>query len=538
MTTTSERNVIHSGECSPDIQWSTANTSEALPGVVTPLTWSYFGDPTERGMRLTFFDMGVLAAAETEPGATPETRLWAPFYGRAAGNVDSFCRIADRTPGTSGSAMAEQMFGSTQPFVVDRPTRRRYPVVAVKMPVAAARLSRTLQATAAEIRDWWQATVAAPPVGPEAAQAALRQSQRHFAEIMRPHTLAAMLCQGLYEQVRLLAERAGHPGLEMDLVTGYGDMAETEVVADLWSVSRDRLDLAEFVRRHGFHGPNEGELSSKSWRMSQAPLHRLVATYRSMPDERDPRRVEKDRGNRRREAEQQLLTDLPGWQKPLARLVLKLAARYIPLRGIGKAAFLRCSDIARLATREYGAWLAEVGLLPDADAAFFLTVEELLASVPRPDLAEVVAQRRAVQAEYRKLELPESWRGTPTPRVIAEAAPDASDSVTGLAVSTGVVEGVARVIHDPEGDDYLEPGEILVCRTTDPSWASTLMVASALVIDIGGAISHGAIVARELGIPCVIGTRTGTRVIRTGDKLRVDGGAGTVEILRSADRRD
>ena len=81
----------------------------------------------------------------------------------------------------------------------------------------------------------------------------------------------------------------------------------------------------------------------------------------------------------------------------------------------------------------------------------------------------------------------------------------------------------------------LEPGEILVCETTDPSWASLFLVASALVIDIGGALSHGAIVARELGVPCVINTRVGTRCLRTGDLLRVDGERGSVTVLAAAD---
>jgi pyruvate,orthophosphate dikinase len=82
--------------------------------------------------------------------------------------------------------------------------------------------------------------------------------------------------------------------------------------------------------------------------------------------------------------------------------------------------------------------------------------------------------------------------------------------------------------------DGIAPGEILVCRTTDPGWASVMMLASALVIDIGGPISHGAIVARELGIPCVIGTRDGTAQLRTGDRLRVDGARGEVTVLAPA----
>jgi pyruvate,water dikinase len=93
-----------------------------------------------------------------------------------------------------------------------------------------------------------------------------------------------------------------------------------------------------------------------------------------------------------------------------------------------------------------------------------------------------------------------------------------------------VVDGPARVVTDPALAD-MDPGDILVAHTTDPSWASLMFMARALVVDIGGQLSHAAVVARELGIPCVMNVRDGTRVVRDGDRLRVDGGAGTVEIL-------
>ncbi len=102
--------------------------------------------------------------------------------------------------------------------------------------------------------------------------------------------------------------------------------------------------------------------------------------------------------------------------------------------------------------------------------------------------------------------------------------------VTGLGVSPGIVEGLARIVHEP-GDSELEPGEILVCQTTDPSWSAYFLLAAGVVIDIGGSLSHGAIVARELGIPCVINTLDGTRRLRTGERIRVDGGTGRVERL-------
>jgi pyruvate,water dikinase len=97
-----------------------------------------------------------------------------------------------------------------------------------------------------------------------------------------------------------------------------------------------------------------------------------------------------------------------------------------------------------------------------------------------------------------------------------------------------VVTGRARVVHDSD-EEPLRPGEILVCETTNPCWVTLFLVADAMVIDIGGVISHGAIAARELGIPCVINTRDGTRVLHTGDLVRVDGGSGTVEVLERAE---
>jgi pyruvate,water dikinase len=89
-------------------------------------------------------------------------------------------------------------------------------------------------------------------------------------------------------------------------------------------------------------------------------------------------------------------------------------------------------------------------------------------------------------------------------------------------------------VLDPDFMD-VEPGEILIAPITDPSWCSIMFLSKALVVDLGGALSHAAIVARELGIPCVVNTQNGTTVLRTGDRVRVDGDKGTVELLASAE---
>ena len=102
--------------------------------------------------------------------------------------------------------------------------------------------------------------------------------------------------------------------------------------------------------------------------------------------------------------------------------------------------------------------------------------------------------------------------------------------VTGVAVGGGEITGRARVVLDPATAE-LSPGEILVCRSTDPGWVALFHLAGGVVVDTGGQMSHGAIVARELGLPCVTGTEDGTRRLRTGDLIRVDGAAGRVELV-------
>jgi pyruvate,water dikinase len=364
----------------------------------------------------------------------------------------------------------------------------------------------------------------------------LREAAQRFETVMRPHTLIAMLCQALYEQLRRAAVAAQAPGLELSLITGYGSMAETDVVSDLWDVSRERLSLDEFVLRHGYHGPDEGELSARVWRLRREPLLGLLTSYRAMDPERDPRLVERERSVERRRAEAELFGSLAVGRREAARVVARLAARFIPLRGTGKAAFLQCVDVARVAATVLGDTLADDRSLERPEDVFMLTVPELVAPAPPAGIGELAAARRAIHGEYRRLDIPDLFNGVPEPFAVRDGARDdrvepASTIVTGVPVSPGAAEGVARLVLDPLVDDPLEPGEILVCRTTDPSWASTMMLAAALVIDIGGPISHGAIVARELGIPCVIGTRDGTARIRTGDRLRVDGGRGEVQVL-------
>ena len=176
------------------------------------------------------------------------------------------------------------------------------------------------------------------------------------------------------------------------------------------------------------------------------------------------------------------------------------------------------------------------GALDERDDIFYLTSAEWTGGRLPADAKELVARRRERRAEYEQLRIESNWKGTPTAvrvQPVAAGADRELTAVNGLGVSAGVVEGIVRVVTDPAFAD-VEPGDVLVSSTTDPSWSSIMFISSALVVDIGGPLSHAAVVARELGVPCVVNTRDGTERLRTGDRVRVDGGTGTVEILQRA----
>jgi pyruvate,water dikinase len=292
------------------------------------------------------------------------------------------------------------------------------------------------------------------------------------------------------------------------------------------------MTIDQVVANHGFHGPREGDISATVWREDRSPLERVVADYAQQADDADPLARETETQRLRADMQRQVAAAFPRAQRPLVEAVLRLAAARIPMRGVAKRAFLQSLDVGRGAARRAGELLAADGTLADPEDVFYLVTDELTGALP-PGVNEVVAERRARRAEYEQLRIPSNWKGTPVPYDAEPAADRVRGPVTGLGVSAGVVEGTVRVVTDPAFAE-VEPGDILVSSTTDPSWSSIMFISSALVVDIGSALSHAAVVARELGVPCVVNTRDGSHTLRTGDRVRVDGSAGTVEILTPA----
>jgi pyruvate,water dikinase len=213
--------------------------------------------------------------------------------------------------------------------------------------------------------------------------------------------------------------------------------------------------------------------------------------------------------------------------------------------------------------REFGGLLAEHGFFPDTEDVFQLTHFELesaivdlmtswsTGSAPRgpQHWPQKVAERRAAIKQWAQAPTPPALG--PVPDIIDDpaivmlwgitresldawlAAEQGGDNaeIRGFAASSGVVEGPARVVRSVEEISRLRPGDILVCQVTNPTWAPIFQKIAAAVSDIGGSMSHAAIVAREYGLPAVVGTGSATTRIKDGQRIRVDGGRGVVTIL-------
>jgi pyruvate,water dikinase len=180
--------------------------------------------------------------------------------------------------------------------------------------------------------------------------------------------------------------------------------------------------------------------------------------------------------------------------------------------------------------RAVGRELAAVKLLDQADDVFFLDLGDARRGLAGEDLRTLVAERRkAYEQELKRRHIPRLLLSDGTePEALATQAAQADGALVGSPASTGKVMGRARVVLEPVGA-HLEPGEILVAPSTDPGWTPLFLTAGGLVMEMGGSGSHGAVVAREYGIPAVVGVPDATHKI--AGQLIIDGAAGLVSPL-------
>lgn len=295
-----------------------------------------------------------------------------------------------------------------------------------------------------------------------------------------------------------------------------------------------RAAFADFLERYGHRGVHESYVRSPRWREQPDYLLDQLPALAGVDAEAlaDRQRAAADAAWAR------LKAALPWAKRGWARQLLKAAREETADRELARSAMTAFSEVGRYRLLEVGRRMTADGLLEKPEDAFQLLPWEMTAalddSLSAAGFRNRVADREARFAHWERhpaADVIEEGSAPAAARTAAAPAEATGGGWRGVAVGTGLAEGIARLIDRPEDGLRLAPGEILVAPATDPAWTPLFLKAGGLVMETGGYLSHGAIVAREFGVPAVVNLPGIRQALRDGQRIRVDGRSGRVEVL-------
>jgi pyruvate,water dikinase len=297
--------------------------------------------------------------------------------------------------------------------------------------------------------------------------------------------------------------------------------------------------VENFMAQYGMRGVGEIDIGQPRWREEPTSIMQTLQSYLKISPDMAPNVLFERGAKAADEAIEKLASaahrQSGGWLKE--RIVRGTARRIRALMGVRESPkffLVRMLGIARKEILTSGEEFVDAGIIDEPKDLFFLHLSELqaLANHDLRDWKSLIAERHNIyERENRRRQIP---------RVLASdgrafyeglgSETDTGDVITGSPVSPGVAEGSVHIIFDPNGAQ-LVPGEILVCPGTDPAWTPLFMAAAGLITEVGGMMTHGSVVAREYGIPAVVGVHQATTRLKNGQRIRIDGTAGKIVIL-------
>jgi phosphohistidine swiveling domain-containing protein/predicted secreted protein len=520
--------------------WTSGNLGEAVPDVMTPCSWSL---------------IQIFMSEAMSPLYAPGFKVHHPIGnigGRFYMNMSLMVSMGAVVGARKTVAKAtEEVFGRI-PDDLDVPLlpMTRWQVLAVLLP-AAVRIKRRVNANKKKV----PAFVAAAPARCQELRAGIAATTT-AADLI---TLWRNDVEPFFRQASLMLEvgaRSDSNSLvlfrrklrklvgEADtnaLLSGQSELESLGLLVGLERLSRGEIDRATFAQQYGHRGPHEFEVSIP--RPGEDPhwIDEQLTGLREAPVDVTTRLSRQKAVHDA--AWERFQKRFPRQAKAMRRKLEK-ASVVFHLREKARSEVIRCFWVLRVFVLRAGEF---TGLGEDI---FYLSIDEILSVLggDKASLASIPARRAAYERystlpPYPRLIVghfdPFKWAADPNrnSNIFDARGRDgpASDKVTGFPGAAGVVEGRARMIATPEEGDQLQPGEILVTTVTNVGWTPLFPRAAAIVTDVGAPLSHAAIVARELGIPAVVGCGNATMCLHTGDWVRVNGEQGTVEMLRGAD---
>jgi pyruvate,water dikinase len=516
-----------------------------MPGAVTPLTYSVTGRGIDIGMQRAYRRIG----AKVPPGEG--SRYVGMFYGHLFINLTTLAEIAANVAGSSKKQMCLALCGrdvrevpNPEPAsMLERAINgARYFALLSAAPVHRTALDRLLQDLALpklgtaqqlyraideSLPQVWKAyelhllsSASSGALGPILLGVLAKgeePTQQHHAQVAEllagaKNVESADIAEGIERIIDRLVQR---PDADESFARVDPDAALAWLCSDDAGDAGD--EFGRYLDRHGHRAVRELELRQKEWAVDPKPLiHSLQSGLRARLQHETV-----ERPTRRRASTTE--------DHPFIRRLLPLAHAAIRSRERTKSGLVAVTTRFKHAYRALGARMADEGLLPDADAVFFLTHQELgdLLRGLR-ELADLAVSRRRVLDYQMSLQFPQIFKGRPKPLGV-QPIESGEGTLVGKPVSRGVVTGRARVVKTLQEAIALQAGEILIAPITDVGWTPHFSLIAGLATDVGSAVSHGAVVAREYGLPAVVNLRSATTRFKTGDLVTLDGDRGTLE---------
>lgn len=521
--------------------WSSVNVSEAVPDVMTPSTWSLWwiyhfeinpivfpGDHRFCGniCGRPYLNLSLLISLYQAVGMDMRNELQADMVGYSPAEIDipiipfsALSVLRTSLPGILKARLsARREGGETGGFLAHNPGWCR-----------GARLAIQDCRDKAALLSLWQGQVK------PAASQACRLLRGVTMNVAYPSTKLRRQLGALVGEAdtNSILSTLSAPDAPSGLNVGLESLGP---LVGLAQVRDGALSRESYLERYGHRGPHEMELFAPGAEDEPGWFEKQMAEFnRSAVD------VNALLVKQRAEA-------AAAWARFESRFPGQSSATRRVLEKMAMAARLReqvRSELTRIA-RLVRAYLLRAGEITGlGDAVFFLSLDEMagvlsgeLAPLPRIPARRQYYQRCCELPPYPALIVgrfdPFAWAADPNRRgdlfnERRRAPASAPAVITGSAGGSGVVEGIVRRLDRPEEGSQLQQGEILVAVTTNVGWTPLFPRLSAIVTDVGAPLSHAAIVARELGIPAVVGCGNATMLLKTGDRVRVDGGRGTVE---------
>ncbi len=526
-----------------------ANIGEMMPGAVTPLTYSVTGRGIDIGMQRWYRRIG------SEVPEDDGMRYVAMFFGHLFLNLTTMAALAADVAGSTKAQMCLALCGRDieeldEPEPASAIRRATNGVRYFGVLLSARKYGRVLDKlklslslpTVEGARAYYHAIDEMLPVVWEAYELHLMSSAASGA--LSP-ILLGIVAKGeeptTAHHAELAHMLAGATNVESaDIAAGAERIldrlcedsragtrfAEAEPEsARAWLQSPDSgeagAEFARYLERHGHRAVRELELRQKEWAADPSPV--ITSLQSGL-------RARLRQTTQARTAPTSDVATHADDKHPILRRLMPLAHGAVRCREHTKSGLVAVTTHFKHAYRALGSRLAREGLLPDEDAVFFLTHEELGELVHgRHSLAEVAVARRKVNDYQMPLHFPQVFTKRPEPLTLAHITSDDS-ALVGKPVSRGVVTGKARVVDTLEQAVALEAGEILIAPITDVGWTPYFSLIAGLATDVGSAVSHGAVVAREYGLPAVVDLRVATSRFRTGDIVVLDGDRGTLAL--------